>query len=189
MCLFLRKNHLFRCWDWVSLLNWIGALTWPLLLKLPPRKLEPFLWTSMKFFSPEVAVYLYKSSIHPCTEYCCHIWAVAPSRYLELLDKLQKQICRTIVSSFAACLEPLAHCWNGASLSLFYRYCFGRCSWKLAQLVRLPFFQGRSSCYSDRSLDFCVTTPRCYKDVYVNGFFPYKAILLNSLPIECFPLT
>ena len=64
----------------------------------------------MKFFSPEVAVYLYKSSIHPCTEYCCHIWAGAPSRYLELLDKLQKQICRTIVSSFAACLEPLAHC-------------------------------------------------------------------------------
>ena len=44
---------------------------------------------SMKFFSPEVALYLYHSSIHSCIEYCCHVWAGAPSCYLELLDKLQ----------------------------------------------------------------------------------------------------
>ena len=31
--------------------------------------------------------------------------------------------------------------------------------------------------------------PRCYKDVYVNDFFPCTARLLNSLPVECFPLT
>ena len=43
---------------------------------------------SMKFLSPEVALYLYKSTIRPCMEYCCHIWAGAPSCYLELLDKL-----------------------------------------------------------------------------------------------------
>ena len=29
----------------------------------------------------------------------------------------------------------------------------------------------------------------CYKDVYVNSFFPRTARLWNSLPIECFPLT
>ena len=40
MDLFLRKNYPLRCWRWPSLLNWIGALTLPLLLKLPPRKLE-----------------------------------------------------------------------------------------------------------------------------------------------------
>ena len=28
---------------------------------------------SMKFFSPEVALYLYKSTIRPCMEYCCHV--------------------------------------------------------------------------------------------------------------------
>ena len=44
----------------------------------------------MKFFSPEVALYLYKFTISPCVEYCCHDWAGAPSCYLELLDKLQK---------------------------------------------------------------------------------------------------
>ena len=42
-------------------------------------------------------------------EYCCHVWADAPSYYLELLDKLQKRICRTVAPSLAASLEPLAH--------------------------------------------------------------------------------
>ena len=45
---------------------------------------------SMKSLSPEVALYLYKSIIHPYLEYCCQIWASAPSCYLGLLDKLQK---------------------------------------------------------------------------------------------------
>ena len=95
---------------------------------------------SMKFLSPEVALYLCISTIHPCMEYCCHIWACAPSCYLELLDKLQKRICRTIGPSLAASLEPLAHHRNVASISLCYRYYFGRCSSELAQLVPLPFF-------------------------------------------------
>ena len=43
---------------------------------------------SMKFFSPEVAVYLYKFTICPCMEYCCQIWAGGPSCYLESLEKL-----------------------------------------------------------------------------------------------------
>ena len=141
----------------------------------------------MKFLSPEVALYLYKSTIRPCIEYCCHVWAGAPSCYLELLDKLQKRICRTVGPSFAASLEPLAHRRNVASLSLFYRYYFGRCSSELAQLVPLPFSRERSTRYSDRLHDFSVTNPRFYKDVYVNSFFPCTARLWNSLPIECFP--
>ena len=100
---------------------------------------------SMKFLSPEVALYLSKSTIQPCMEYCCHIWAGAPSCYLELLDKLQKRICRTVGPSLAASLEPLAHHRNVASLSLFYRYYFGKCSSELAQLVPLPYSQGRST--------------------------------------------
>ena len=61
---------------------------------------------SMKFLSPEVALYLNKSTICPCMKYCCHVWAGAPSCYLELLEKLQKWICRTVGLSFAASLEP-----------------------------------------------------------------------------------
>ena len=120
---------------------------------------------SMKFLSPEVALYFYKSTIRACMEYCCHVWAGAPSCYLELLDKLQKRICKIVDPSLAASLEPLPHCLNVASLSLFYRYYFGRCSSELAQLVPLPFSRGRSTRYSDRLHDFSVTIPRCYKDV------------------------
>ena len=47
---------------------------------------------SMKFLSPEVALYFYKCNIQPCMEYCCHVWTGAPSCYLKLLDKLQKHM-------------------------------------------------------------------------------------------------
>ena len=122
-------------------------------------------------------------------EYCCHVWAGVPSWYLELLDKLQKRICRSFGSSLAASLEPLAHCRNLAGLSLVYRYYLGRCSSELAQLVPLPFSRGRSTCYSDRLHDFSITIPRCYKNAYVNSFFPRTGRPWNSLPIECFLLT
>ena len=89
----------------------------------------------------------------------------------------------------AASLETLDHGQNVANLSLFYRYYFGSCSSELAQLISLPFSWGRSTRYSDRLYDFSVATPRCYKDVYVNSFFPRTARLWNSVPMECFPLT
>ena len=75
---------------------------------------------SIKFLFPEIALYLYKSTIWPCIEYCCHIWAGAPSRYLQLLDKLQKRICMTVGSSLVASLEPLAHPQNVVSLREVY---------------------------------------------------------------------
>ena len=74
---------------------------------------------SMKFLSPEVALYLNKCTIWPYMECCCHVLAGARSCYLELLDKLQKWICRTVGSSLATSLKPLAHRWSIASLSLF----------------------------------------------------------------------
>ena len=67
---------------------------------------------------------------------------LAPSCYLEFLDKLQKRICRTVSSSLAASLEPLVHRRNVASLSIFYRYFFGRFSSELAQLAPLPYVPG-----------------------------------------------
>ena len=111
---------------------------------------------------------LCKSIIRPCREYCCHVWAGTPSCFLELLDKLQKRICRTVVPSL---------------VSLFYRYYFGRCSYAMTQLVPLPYSRGNFTRYSDRLHDFCLAIPRCYKDVYVNSCFPRTARLWNSLPI------
>ena len=156
------------------------------IAKTPSNKIGALI-LSMKFLSPEIALYLYKSTIHPCMECYFHIWAVAPICYLELLDKLQKRICRTVGPSLAASLEPLAHHENVASLSLFYSYYFGRSSSELVQLVPLPFSRGRSTCYSARLHDFSATISRCYENAYVNSFFSRTARLWNSLPIECFP--
>ena len=142
---------------------------------------------SVKFLSPEVALRLLCISVNlPYDKYCCHIWAGTPSCDLEVLDKLQKRICRTVGPSLAVFLEPLAHHRNIASLILFYRHYFCRCSSELAQLVPLLYYRGRSTHYSDRFHDFSVTPPRYYKDVYVNSFFPRTARLWDFLPI---PLT
>ena len=67
--------------------------------------------------------------------------------------------------SFTCCLSwNFAHRQNVASLSLFYRYLFGKCSSELAQLVPLSYCQGRYTCYSDRLHDFSVTIPTCYME-------------------------
>ena len=68
----------------------------------------------MKFLSPEVALYLYKSTICSCMEYCCHISYKNEYAGLLVLHLL-------------------------LLLNLFYRYYFGRCSSEQAQLVPLPF--------------------------------------------------
>ena len=169
---------------WPSLLNWIGGSYIIFIAKTFSKKIGALI-RFMKFVSPEVDLYLYKSSIRLCMEYC-YVWADPSSCYLEFVDKLQKRICRTVGPSLASSLEPLGHCWNVASLSLFYRYHFGRCSSELAQLVPLPFSWGRSTHYSDILHGFSVTIP---KDVYVSSFFPHIVRLWNSLAIECFLLT
>ena len=110
-------------------------------------------------------------------EYCFHVWAGAPRCYLEMLQKLQKQTCGTVDPLVAASLKPLAHRRNVASLSLFCRYSFARCSSEVAQLVPLTYSRGSSTRYSYRLHDFCVAIPRCYKDVYVSSFFPNTARL------------
>ena len=105
---------------------------------------------SVKFLSPKVAVYLYKSTIWSCMEYCFHVWAHATNFFLELLQKL----CRTVGPSLAVCLEPLAQSQNVASLSRFYRCDFGRCLCELVQLVPLLYAWGSCTHCSDRFHDF-----------------------------------
>ena len=71
---------------------------------------------------------------------------------------MSELVHRTVGPSLAAPLETLVHQPNAASLSLFYRFYFGRYSSELAELVPLTHFHGRSTCYSDR-LHISVTIP------------------------------
>ena len=47
--------------------NWIGAV-----VKTASKKIRALI-RSMKFLSPEVALYLYKSTMRLCMEYCCRV--------------------------------------------------------------------------------------------------------------------
>ena len=82
-----------------SILDWGSYII--CIAKTVPKKIGA-LARSMKFHSPEAALYLYKSTICPYMEYYCHFWAGA--------DKLQKRICRTVGPSLASSPEPLARC-------------------------------------------------------------------------------
>ena len=98
----LRKIHLYKMLG----LTLFTKLDWGSIFS---RKIGALI-CSMKFLSPEVALCLYKSTIQPFMEYCCHVWAGALSCYLELLVSYKKRICRIVASSLAASLEPLAYC-------------------------------------------------------------------------------
>ena len=125
MGLLLRKNRLLRCWDWLSLLNWISALTLSILLKLSPRKLEPRFIPWSFFHQRLLCIFL-----NPPYG---HAWNTVVMSGLVLLVATwncwisYKNICRIVGPSLAASLEPLAHCQNVVSLSFFYRYYFGIC--------------------------------------------------------------
>ena len=71
----LEKNHLSRCWFFFSSkLDWGSSII--SIAKTASKKIRGLI-RSLKFLSAEVAVYPYKSTIPPCMEYCCHVWAGA----------------------------------------------------------------------------------------------------------------
>ena len=96
---------------------------------------------------------------------------ILPSRLLKQIQRIVK-------------LRRQKDCWGTAEVNDAFKllprqlYCRRLCSWN-ANAAR----------YFDRFHAFSVTICICYKDVYVNSFFPRTTRLWNSLPIEYFPLT
>ena len=70
-------------------LTFLLKMDWGSIAKTGSKKIGALI-NSMKFLSPEVALYLYESTTQPCMEYSCHVLVGAPSCYLELLHKVQK---------------------------------------------------------------------------------------------------
>ena len=56
-----------------SKLDWHSYIIF--IAKFASEKIRALI-CSMKFLSPEVALYLYKSTIPPCMECCFHVWLV-----------------------------------------------------------------------------------------------------------------
>ena len=101
---------------------------------------------------------------------------------MELLDELRNWNVWLLVLH----LVPLL---NVASLNLLYSFLFVSCLFGFVQLIPRPCSWGRRLEVILIDYDFCITIPRCYKDIYVNSFFRVTAKCRNSLPKECFPLT
>ena len=100
----LEEKSSFKMMELFFSSNRIGFLTLLQLLKLPPRKLE--LWFVLwSFFLSKLIFSSDKSTIQPDMEYYCHVWAIARSCYLDMLDKLQKRVCRTVSPTVATPLE------------------------------------------------------------------------------------
>ena len=78
----LEKLNWFRLTGLITLilLTFSSKLDWGSYIisiaKNSSKKIGAFI-RSMKFLSPEVALYLHKSTIRPCMEYFCHVWVGA----------------------------------------------------------------------------------------------------------------
>ena len=71
----------------------------------------------MKFVSPEVVHYLCNSTIYPCMEYCCQVWAGVLKCYFNILKRVQKQVWKVSRLALSDLLEPLAHRCDVTSLN------------------------------------------------------------------------
>ena len=103
------------------------------------------LYRASRYLPPESMLYLYKSTIRPLMEYCCHLWAGAPKTHLQLLDRVEKRVKNLIGQPLANELLPLSVRRDVAFLSLFYRYYFGRCSSALSESVPKPKLLSRDT--------------------------------------------
>ena len=67
-----------------------------------------------------------------------HVCSDGGNWSLDVLDKLQRQVCRNIGPTLATSLKPLAHRQRVACLNPFYRFYFSRYSSVLVKLVPVP---------------------------------------------------
>ena len=95
MGLFLKKIYLLVCWDCLLLITWIGVSCTVSIAENASKKIRALIHC-VKFISSEVALYPYKSIIQFFLEYFCHVWTGSSSCCLDMLDKLQKQVCWTV---------------------------------------------------------------------------------------------
>ena len=59
----------------------------------------------MNFLSSEVAIY-FLATFWPSMGYCYHAWADVPNYYLDMLNKLEKQVCKAGDSTLTTPLNP-----------------------------------------------------------------------------------
>ena len=138
------------------------------------------------FFTCEQLLKIYKGLIRPCLEYCSHVWGGSTSTYL--LDRVESKAFRLInAPHLTSQLPSLELRRDVASLSIFYKYYFGRCSEELSYCVPRPKSWGRNTRLASFSHEYCVEVGNTRIDRYDSCFFPYTGNLWNTLPSSVFP--
>ncbi|XP_065645759.1 uncharacterized protein LOC136076213 [Hydra vulgaris] len=99
---------------------------------------------------------------------------------------MQKRFVNIVRPALTANLQPLSHCRNVASLSLFYKYYNGYCSNELASLVPSTKFHFRVTRHLIKSHPFTATVPKCSKSSYSSSFFLRTSVLWKWLSLSCF---
>ena len=151
---------------------------------------------SAPFIGPSISLLLNPSCIctklpfslvsAPFIEYCSHIWDGAPrSHGLDLLDQVKKPVVSFVGSGLSANLQALSHRSDVASLSLYYKYYYGKCSSELADLI--PVTLVIVLMHSEQMHRHTVNSPLCRTKFYQSSFFPHAEALWNSLTNEFFP--
>ena len=125
------------------------------------------------FLTPESILYLYKSTIWPCMEYCSHICSDAPmSHRLDLPGQVQKWVVSLVGPGFSSDLQTLSHrrdiTMGNVPLSL-----------RISYLPNMSLVEPLA-CHT-------VNSPMCRTKFYQSSFFPRTVTLWNSLSNECFP--
>ena len=144
------------------------------------------LFRCKQYFDSAQLFKLYTGFIHPCLEYCSHIWGSSP--YTSLLDKIEsKAICLIGDPSLTSTLDPLSLRSKVASLPLFYRYYFGHCFDELAACIPPPMARPRSTRQASFAHNYCVELSNARINRFSDGFFPSTSRLWNSLPFSVFP--
>ncbi|VEN34317.1 unnamed protein product [Callosobruchus maculatus] len=85
--------------------------------------------TTSKLYTPVQLLLIYKAQIRPSLEYCSH------KRAIRLID----------TPNLTKDLHSLEHRRRMAALSLFYRFCHGRCSSELSQIIAPKALRTRNS--------------------------------------------
>ena len=166
--MFLRKNHLlrYRGWSFSSKLDLGSQII--RIAKTASKKIGALI-RSMEICTTEVAFISTSLPYGLVWNMSCLGWS---TQLLPGIVRSQKQICSAVGLSLAASLKPQAHCRNVASLSFFYRFYFGRCSFEGVSLAPLPYSRVRSTHYYYYRLhNFSFVILRCFKDIYVSSSF------------------
>ena len=105
---------------------------------------------SMVFLYSEIDLYMYRSTTHPYMECFYHIWAGAPSCYLEILGKLEKRNVGFLILHVLLLLNLGSSLKYSLYICFFHKCYFSR-SWnELVELFPLLYSLRRSTCYSER---------------------------------------